>query len=1193
MTYTQTPYVDTRSGSHPAHQWLKQFLSRRGISEPDGRPLYSYQPSYAEFIELQALLKDHGFGPLPGPLFVLYCALWFAFSYESQRVTWATPVSSLNWEDRLSQPERSEWVSQGASFWKHRSLLTFEGHYYIGYVFSQAGVPVKSIQNQAGWLYNCIDHAFRWQLRNGQPHETYIQQYLEQLFGDESSSMHWIPSGVDTNEALKLITKAVTVLRQGCRTLSKATPTLPGNTDTLSPLQKAFPSCQYDREIFGSFLRHFRDSLFLNGDAPTERTGIKVERTLIPIDGGFDFVSTVTLLTLQLSPSAFCQTFGLPSSLSIATQGLLLINQRKIATVFSNGETVTLHPFGRKEFKFHGSEALAALRVTYVAGPLRQTFEAERLLTHGQTLDLNEPLIFLPSPQVPSYWLYKASGSCHIAGTEALVLVNKAAHVRGTVEHSTSYTELGELFNARILKLQDAIEIELHDDHFHIGLREVTTTEVIYELEGNLWKNSVDGLPIYRGLPLLRARHPATGAIEQVKHVTWQNDLRQPITEPPSTLQIVTARVYGEHGELLRRFRFAVLPPNATHSFSLAHHSWTFTDWGLNRIEVADSDVHCVQSAPQTFTLTCEARHDINAPMEFTAAFFGQGELNPILLTLDYPEAFSGFLSRSTHRRYAHESTVTPDQLRDLQVVVRLPPNLSSRSCFLRLYPSDQVGSNVRRATKAFTSNIPIPIDPKTNSGFLNFDDFAATFYRTLRLSTSEKAQRYVAMEIDGFAHCRLIATQCSGAIYLLHSPDRLDFQANPRRLAFIKARPLWHKDPGLFLGQVDRQTELPIPETIRHSDEPWWLYEADDKKYRTLPVIFCPPHLTSQPNDPMVQQLPALWKGPFSGSGAIYRQMSGVVKDMLKQPRRYIRDWGFFIEQIQTLGARGFALLPYWEALRQDIPLAFALATVLTALTPCQPNERSVLYSVSRLQGWRWDLISPVNLQTALNRLSVFSRTMGFEMTNNPIFQALLHDETLNLSPMLRHHIQLELLKLKDYPVEASVLMELSQAIDGSLLRNAPVTPSLLKQGWQSLLDRYQNGLVLAADSSYCSNTSLMLESEAQLLQYIDELPEGESTEKKAWQWLNTQCLRHNMYGSDLERIRSERLPLRLTIMLTLCWKNTDQTENGLLRQHLLSQKAFFFLTESILSESPAMTADCDRFANLLMIYLQPSQRH
>lgn len=46
-------------------QWISDFLYRRGLQEPDGRPLFAYKTSSEEFETLRQLLHGLNVGESP------------------------------------------------------------------------------------------------------------------------------------------------------------------------------------------------------------------------------------------------------------------------------------------------------------------------------------------------------------------------------------------------------------------------------------------------------------------------------------------------------------------------------------------------------------------------------------------------------------------------------------------------------------------------------------------------------------------------------------------------------------------------------------------------------------------------------------------------------------------------------------------------------------------------------------------------------------------------------------------------------------------------------------------------------------------------------------------------------------------------------------------------------------------------
>lgn len=68
--------------------WLSNFLNRRGLRQPDSRPLYEYHATNDEYNNLTQLLRavgqvqsnidDKGYAAC----FVLFCSEWYRRDYE-------------------------------------------------------------------------------------------------------------------------------------------------------------------------------------------------------------------------------------------------------------------------------------------------------------------------------------------------------------------------------------------------------------------------------------------------------------------------------------------------------------------------------------------------------------------------------------------------------------------------------------------------------------------------------------------------------------------------------------------------------------------------------------------------------------------------------------------------------------------------------------------------------------------------------------------------------------------------------------------------------------------------------------------------------------------------------------------------------------------------------------------------------
>lgn len=136
----------------PALPWLAAL----GIGAPDGRPLYQYRISKAQFAQIQARLRQRA----PAlhvqrqrgdcALFVLWAAEWFRRCYYGDLQRW----SDLGEEIGLTL-EQSSWramADQGLSFWQIRPLKLNGLHLRLSAIARQGGFPVAALQGEnAGW----------------------------------------------------------------------------------------------------------------------------------------------------------------------------------------------------------------------------------------------------------------------------------------------------------------------------------------------------------------------------------------------------------------------------------------------------------------------------------------------------------------------------------------------------------------------------------------------------------------------------------------------------------------------------------------------------------------------------------------------------------------------------------------------------------------------------------------------------------------------------------------------------------------------------------------------------------------------------------------------------------------------------------------------------------------------------------
>ncbi len=141
--------------------WLSNFLNRRGLRQPDSRPLYEYHATNDEYNNLTQLLRavgqvqsnidDKGYAAC----FVLFCSEWYRRDYE-RHCGWmwdpiyrALGVSLTSTELRIIIPKGME------GYW-NRPIRFYESERrnFLGTLFSEGGLPFRLLKESDSHFQN-------------------------------------------------------------------------------------------------------------------------------------------------------------------------------------------------------------------------------------------------------------------------------------------------------------------------------------------------------------------------------------------------------------------------------------------------------------------------------------------------------------------------------------------------------------------------------------------------------------------------------------------------------------------------------------------------------------------------------------------------------------------------------------------------------------------------------------------------------------------------------------------------------------------------------------------------------------------------------------------------------------------------------------------------------------------------------
>lgn len=159
----------------PLVQWISDFLSRRGLQEPDSRPLFAYKTSSEEFEILRQLLHGLNVGQHAHPKYaqawLLFAAEWWKREYPGGAWRWG-PLCEAAGQQGLPQDKTRRLVIDGRHLWRLQTAIKNEGKRFIGLVAVNGGLPMRLVESAQGGLSGLLrmvtEQALRYELQDEQ-----------------------------------------------------------------------------------------------------------------------------------------------------------------------------------------------------------------------------------------------------------------------------------------------------------------------------------------------------------------------------------------------------------------------------------------------------------------------------------------------------------------------------------------------------------------------------------------------------------------------------------------------------------------------------------------------------------------------------------------------------------------------------------------------------------------------------------------------------------------------------------------------------------------------------------------------------------------------------------------------------------------------------------------------------------------
>lgn len=373
-------------------------------------------------------------------------------------------------------------------------------------------------------------------------------------------------------------------------------------------------------------------------------------------------------------------------------------------------------------------------------------------------------------------------------------------------------------------------------------------------------------------------------------------------------------------------------------------------------------------------------------------------------LRRDYPVVAYCFLLGD--RELTYEEQVSMTDIRHLKARV-LKTNPSPLE--LEIYPETLGDEDL---TRDFILRVRLEINPRTNIGVLDYEDFRSAFYRVQRL-VNHVGKGVVMRLIDGNRSTRILVQPFAGQFRVTRLLDGLPTlelageatgheETAERQVELLPLYPKGAEDLTVPSFPLSFGRIRALPEALDHTQTPWVVREVGDERYALKPRVIVPEGMNF-PKEESFLASKAVWINEWTDAQAD-EFLHGIERDLKDSERP---QWMASVDMVKRLGPRGFALLPVWSVFRRRVPLAFSYGVMIDWLRP-EEDGRSFLYELGRNQAWRWELISEHALRREIMRLDNLLVQMGLvdKAPRQKMFGYMLDNPAVVQAPGLREKL-------------------------------------------------------------------------------------------------------------------------------------------------------------------------------------------
>ena len=570
-------------------QWKAQFMARRELDYPTGRPLYTYRVTTDEFSDLESVLQERlktylklvsladvaqrvEFFPA---LFVLYSAEWWRRNYDGTGFSWDPILNSIGAPaDGWNQAQRSDCVTRGFQEWKLR-LSDAHGLRFLGSIAFQGGLPMQLLGTARGDIGRLLSRVLHL-ASSGTADAKEIQGWIQDLATD-------LPNTYRQTEVFVLLTEVViTVLRlKELATLTNSEGALERLDQAVPGWRDSFPLPVEDLQAKGLIEQLVRD---VAGNVVRNVHHISIERRLEQTQSNQWSLRSDIVLPEYLEATDLCNLFVIDSQNLSRTPTLRLLRGEKATDI-------TLRKLaGRERYRIdrHPLEsrdaAAACEHAMLLLTPSGESRHKE--ISRGDALDTELPWIFDESTEPSAIYRLIKQGSGTIASTQGMVSV--PSHWTLSAEDGSSVEPKGlisslerSIYSVRgIVRIDDG-----HGSLYRVRTDQATETADMFELRGSrIWETFLQPDRAFRGVPKLF--HVSDHGPEQSVQgpIGWRVHGNPITTTPEKIIGPVTA-IWPAQGEAKWRSRIVLLPTQADLHIEpgsdINSGSVRFSHWGI------------------------------------------------------------------------------------------------------------------------------------------------------------------------------------------------------------------------------------------------------------------------------------------------------------------------------------------------------------------------------------------------------------------------------------------------------------------------------------------------------------------------------------------------------------------------------------------------------------------------------------